>query len=820
MKKIMSLFLALVMLVGVALPSVAMAAEEKTNKVTLHKILMTKEDLQAKKVTVGTGDKAVTKVVVQRKTQDGKIEYYDGNNAKLDETTDKAYIDGFAKSTDYVFPGTTGQNGTEYVGESLQNGLKGYFGQSADEIANVFFAVQKKVGNDWKYIDKTGTALTNQDPKTDGFATQTNILAGKTTASGLELDTSNLEQKNTEYRIVEIVGLSTYKSADGKLLAAKKAVPVIITLPLTNENGVVKEAHVYPKNTEEKPQIDKNFGKENSLKEVKKDNKDLSTETGTGKNPVVSPTAGADYDNYQKEKARVTAELGKEVPFEVKTKIQAGSQYKNLNWKDTMTNGLTLDAESIELKTDQDGKKPLLEKETDYKIKADDRGFSLYLTKTGFDKLNAITHPETGEGKDVEFTITYKATVNKNAVQDIPEKNDIKLEYSNNPKKEKEETPVTPSEGKLNVTKTWVKKDANEEVQVVYTLRNNDTNNPITAAVMLNGKEANNTVFDLGNGITFKVTGAYAGTFEGLTGTGWTISERVAGYNEAIVGTTGAAAITNTKDEENPTPLNPTEPEVVNYGKKFVKADKNTGERLEGAEFVVKNGDGKFLALKGLDTTKGEGQALEIAKENYTKAIETWNKAVAANEKLPADKKVDDTKLSVKITVKSINNGAEESKEGTLIGKTAAEARIKELKDAYFAAYEKAANAYEWVDSKDAANVVKLVSDVNGKFEIKGLEEGDYKIVEVKAPEGYALPSNTEFEFRAEKDSYTTGNVVYEGTEAVVDNAQGSDAMRVNNNKVSIPQTGGIGTVIFTAVGIALMAGAYVAMRKRTAEEN
>lgn len=826
-KRFLSLIIALAMMVGVFTPLIANAAdtkpEEKTEKVTLHKILMTKEDLQAKKVTVGTGDNAVTKVVVQRKKQDGSIKYYDGNNTELTEANDKAFIDGFATSKEYVFPGTTGQNGTEYVGKSLQDELKGYFGQSANEIPDVFFAVQNKEG---KYIDKEGNVLANQDPKSEGF--EKAVLGGKTTAQGLVLNTSKLEQKNTEYKIVEIVELSTYKGADGELLAAKKAVPVVISLPLTNEQGVVKEAHVYPKNTEEKPQIDKNFAKENKLTEVKKDDKDLSTETGEGKNPVVSPTAGADYDNYQKEKARVTAELGKEVPYEVKTKIQAGSKYQNLNWKDTMTNGLTLDAKSIELKTDQDkANAPLLTKDTDYKIKADDRGFSLYLTKSGFEKLNAITHPETGEGKDVEFTITYKATVNKNAVQDIPEKNDIKLEYSNNPKEVKEPTPVTPDKqkGELKVTKNWSGKTKDEKPQVVYTL-SDGTN---SYSVMLDGNKTSGTV-DLGDDITFEITDAYAGTFKGealkKNGTKWTISERVAGYDETIDATTtpGTAAITNKKDTENPTPLDPSEPEVVNYGKKFVKADKNSGERLEGAEFVVKNantGDnnGKFLALKDLNTTEGEGQALEIAKENYTKAIETWNKAVAENNKLDKDKKVADDKLEVTITVKSIGTKGVESKEEKLTGKTAAEARIKELKDAYFKAYAKAANKYEWVADKNAANVVKLISDVNGKFEIKGLEKGDYKIVEVKAPQGYALPTNTEFPFTAEKDSYKTGNVVYEGTGAVENNAQGSDAMRVDNKLVTIPQTGGIGTIIFTAIGLAIMASAIIAIKKRQATE-
>ena len=42
--------------------------------------------------------------------------------------------------------------------------------------------------------------------------------------------------------------------------------------------------------------------------------------------------------------------------------------------------------------------------------------------------------------------------------------------------------------------------------------------------------------------------------------------------------------------------------------------------------------------------------------------------------------------------------------------------------------------------------------------------------------------------------------------------------MQIKNNDVTIPQTGGIGTVLFTVVGIGLMAGAVMAMKKNREE--
>lgn len=733
-KRFLSLIIALAMMVGVFTPLLSSAEGEstdpnaKTTSVVLHKILQTKTNLE---------------------------------NAK--------------------FPGTEGLDGTKYDGNAIKD-LAAYFGADSKEIKDVFFAVQNADG---KYLGKDGQPLADnlQDPKAEGF--EAAVLGGKTTDNGLTLNTSVLEQKNTDYKIVEIVELSTYKSDDGKLLAGKKAVPVEITLPITNETGVVKEAHVYPKNTEERPSIDKNFAKKHGLTVIE-DEKNNNN-------------AGANYNNYDAKKAKVTAELGKEVPYEVKTKVNAGSNYQTLNWKDTMTNGLTFLPDSIELKTNPDLQ---LVKDTDYKVKADDRGFTLSITADGFKKINAKTHPATGNGEDVEFTLTYKAKVNKNAVQDIPEKNDIKLEYSNNKEEEKQPTPVTPQNGELKVTKTWDGKGDAEEAQVVYTLSNGTE----SYAVMLNGKEDNGTKYDLGNGITFEVTGAYAGTFKGeaLKTGDWTISERVAGYNETIdAATAGTAAITNTKDTENPTPLNPTEPEVVYYGKRFVKADANTGERLQGAEFVIKNAENKFLALKNDEMSEAEKTALTTAKKNYDDAIKAWNDAVKAQ----SDKK--DEEVSVTLPGEA----------QATVGKTAVMAKIAELQGKYETAFKAAKNAYEWVADKNAANVVKLVSDAKGKFEIVGLEKGTYKLVETKAPGKYAKLDDQEFTVGEGTYANHEDGVTYDSDKSVNEEGQKAEAQRVDNKLVTIPQTGGIGTIIFTAIGLAIMASAIIAIKKRQATE-
>lgn len=133
-------------------------------------------------------------------------------------------------------------------------------------------------------------------------------------------------------------------------------------------------------------------------------------------------------------------------------------------------------------------------------------------------------------------------------------------------------------------------------------------------------------------------------------------------------------------------------------------------------------------------------------------------------------------------------------------------------------------------DTPEVGQPIYLKSDNDGLFEIKGLEyskwektelNGDtteithnYKLKEVKFPEGYAGNKDTEIPFTVDKDSYKTDATGYP---ANTHDAQGN--MLVKNKDLTIPPTGGIGTVIFAVAGIALMGGAFVAIKKRSAEE-
>ncbi|MFR4555680.1 MAG: SpaA isopeptide-forming pilin-related protein, partial [Peptoniphilus sp.] len=144
--------------------------------------------------------------------------------------------------------------------------------------------------------------------------------------------------------------------------------------------------------------------------------------------------------------------------------------------------------------------------------------------------------------------------------------------------------------------------------------------------------------------------------------------------------------------------------------------------------------------------------------------------------------------------------------------KATAMAKVEELKAARDKAFTEAKLSYEWIDDKKQAT--KFTSNDQGQFEVRGIEYGDYRAVETKAPAGFALPTDGgNFTFKVDKGTYTgSGDIDY------VAKSTNKDAMQIKNNDVTIPQTGGMGTVLFTVVGISLMAGAVIAM-KRNREE-
>ena len=139
-------------------------------------------------------------------------------------------------------------------------------------------------------------------------------------------------------------------------------------------------------------------------------------------------------------------------------------------------------------------------------------------------------------------------------------------------------------------------------------------------------------------------------------------------------------------------------------------------------------------------------------------------------------------------------------------------------------------------------NKVILTSDAEGEFGVSGIDDGTYYLREIVAPSGYnLLPGDVQLVITAttsngqdymENDfhdtpgemltalnlSVTIGSSTSAGTG---DASTGIVSTEVQNNQgATLPETGGIGTRIFYAVGAVLMIGAAVILitRKRSAK--
>ena len=936
-KQILSLILALVMVVGAFTPLTVFAggsatldeSEKTTNTVTLHKMLMDKENLNAKKVVITTTQTVEGKEV---KTDESKVivliknQYFDATNLNTPLDAEDEFVKAYegkdlevgkTATVTPVFAGTIGIDGTKYDGKQIQN-PGAYFGTGATQADGVYFAWKfgeghvgytetetKKIDageqteapaniEAGKYVkadsaDKTKPMTVTYKTTVNGEeVTNTYLVAtdkveeavGGLTAggNGIKFTTSDLEGK---FEIDEIVEKSTYGN-DGKILTDSKAVPVKITLPLVNEEGVVVDAHVYPKNTDDAPRLDKNFSIDEAkkfmtteeakaldaavahkkaydiaVKNYAEDTKEYKEATNayTDEDKALIAKWGIDLSNPKRDKETVDHKIGDVVEYFVETEIPAKTKWGTAFWDDKMTSGLTfitranatgdLAGKGLVIKYN-DGTTEIDMPESWYTLSETKDGFTLELTKAGLEGIN-------GKDKEAKITLTYNAKVNNTNVTDVPESNDITFHYGNEKNNGNTPVPNKPNDaGDFKVTKTWAAGTElpKEGIQVEFTLYNANTGKKVEAKDLVEPARENfksdeewnkaKTEFeaykkDFKNPVTKTVTKTDEITYEWKyldTDYEYKAEEKFNGYAATYTkGEAGVVTVEN-KKTNNPEPLNPSEPKVITGGKKFVKTNDKTGkdlERLAGAEFLVtrkvKTDDEEktqYLALKSGETAATEVTDYEAAEKAYNEFIDAYNAKVDE-----AKAKKEDVTYPVEINGQSYAN------------KEAVDKKLAELKADRDSKFSAARENYRWIEAKDAkaakeAGALVLTSDDQGRFEITGLAYGTYTLVEIKAPKGYALPSNAEFEFTVGKDTYKgteeefryTKDIEVKEGETLTEDQKTANAKakadgygkQIVNKKVSIPETGGIGTVIFTVIGIGLMAAAVVAMRRNKEE--
>ena len=728
-KRFLSLMLVLAMMVGVFTPLIANAAEA-----------VKKEDM------VGTID--------ANDLQDAKPD-------KTNLTIHKLVADGYNGGVPVDHNG--GTLTAEQLGKLGTNvkGLKGvkftiYKIDDAKNFAEIKEAKPKTTEAMKTYVDQNKAVLATADELENG---QTKNATDEKGVVSVNLPDGN-------YWVVESDRPSRVNSS--------LAVPFAITLPLLNQVKVgdfeagtkyMKTVHVYPKNTEKKPQMDKAFGKLDKTKDAEK-LKEIDSAEYKKMLEDWKAEYGPQVEQYTRDKKTIDARVGSKVPYEVKTSLKAGQKYKVLTWSDVMTAGLKYNQDvTLTYKGTDNQEKTVTIGTNDTKTESE---FGFDLTIKNADTIKAIN--EALEKGDVEFTLKYTATLTNEAVVDLPESNNITFNPGE-PKHKNDKEGVNPSNKELKVTKTWAKGEVPAKALVTYILYEGTT--PI-ASVTLKDKAIQSK--SLPKDVTVEIeANTYNVTFKGLDDSKkYKVEEFADGYDPEY---TAGNAITN---NVNPDRITPIPPYVVTYGKKFVKTDDTDNKvRLAGAEFKVKNGtgtDAKYLVAKTGEKVAAEQDTVKNAKKALDTAVDTYNK-------LEAKAQTDEER-----------------------------AKVTAAQDAYNKAVKAAGNVYEWGD-KDKA--ITLVSDGQGQFEITGLPEGTYYLEETKAPKGFAKLTS-DVMFKVNSESYTkNGDINYKKD----DKGTTNDAQRVENKNLTIPQTGGIGTIIFTAIGLAIMASAVIAIKKRQATE-
>lgn len=258
-------------------------------------------------------------------------------------------------------------------------------------------------------------------------------------------------------------------------------------------------------------------------------------------------------------------------------------------------------------------------------------------------------------------------------------------------------------------------------------------------------------------------------------------------------------------------------------------------DEITGADYV-KNEAGKVVGT----ITLGKGESAQTVSADITpaedgKSFEIDLTSLVTSDNVNGGKEITVT-YKAKVTATTVTNIAYGHKSGSeydsstinlytgyiTLTKTDADTQNpKPLADAEFEVrkvvgnesgdalrfdYDEENNVYIYNPNSKRQNPTVVVTGQNGRVTIKGLNVGTYHFKETKAPSGYSIN---------EDGADATLTVTEKATEEFT---TATDITLKDSKLSALPETGGIGTTIFTIVGCGIMiaaAGLFFASRRK-----
>lgn len=236
-----------------------------------------------------------------------------------------------------------------------------------------------------------------------------------------------------------------------------------------------------------------------------------------------------------------------------------------------------------------------------------------------------------------------------------------------------------------------------------------------------------------------------------------------------------------------------------------------------GNDNIIKNTSGFELTIPVENYQNKVGKAIVITysavvNEKAIHNVKDTNTAKLTYSNNPSTTNIDETEEQ-KVDFYTFNIAVDKYKSGSEDTKLSGAKFVLKNADGKFYFWNTADKKVQWKDTQ--AEATEVTTAANGDASFEGLKAGTYYLVETEAPAGYNTLKDAVAVVINAGGSATVGGNSTTVTNTVIDTPV------ANSTGTILPETGGIGTVIFIVVGALAVIGAgiFLVTNKRMSKE-